>query len=54
MTDRYEKLWREYWAATHKPDANGEYYFDRHDREDREAAARKLADERAPNPRREP
>jgi hypothetical protein len=34
MVDRYERLWRDYWRETHKPDANGEFYFDRHDRED--------------------
>ena len=38
MGDRYEKLWEEYWRQTHAPDANGEYYFDRHRREDAEGA----------------
>lgn len=36
MGDRYERLWRDYWRETHRPDSNGEYYFDRHDREERD------------------
>lgn len=46
--DRYERLWREYWRQTHAPDQNGEYYFDRQDREEaqRRAALQHEGDQR--------
>jgi len=31
--DYWERLWKDYWRETHKPDKNGQYYWDRQKKE---------------------